>query len=142
MNNKYIQNASAFLDSLVEDMNIELFIEQYQKLNHEHLSHSIPLKDERITNYYLCYLKHSKKSEDKTIWNSVINKNLELSHKIMREEIDACQINIVSRSHHSLSRNSESLSRLLNTFSVRKQLKVSVSKEKYETYDFEPSLAA
>ncbi|HAV16810.1 hypothetical protein [Acinetobacter nosocomialis] len=142
MNNKYIQNASAFLDSLVEEMNIELFIEQYQKLNHEDLSHSIPLKDERIANYYLCYLKHSKKSDDKTTWNSVINKKLELSHKIMSEEFDACQINIASRSHHSISRKSESINRLLNTYSVRKKLKVSVSKEKYETYDYEPSLAA
>ena len=145
MNNKYIQNASAFLDSLVEEMNIELFIEQYQQLNHDHLSHSILLNDERISNYYLCYLKHSKKSEgnnSKDIWNFFINENLEFSHKIIGEKIDLFDKNSVSRSHQTLSKNSKSLNRLLSSFKDRKKLNVIVNKAKYETYDSQPSLAA
>lgn len=145
MNNNYIQDASAFLDSLVEQMNIELFIEQYQKLDHDLLRHSIPLDDERLSNYYLCYLKHSKRIEgnsSKNIWNSLINKNVEFPNQIFGQELDVNRKKIIPRTHYSSANNFASLDRVLNKFTYEKNLKVIVDKEKYETSDFQPSLAA
>lgn len=52
MMNNYIISASEFLDSLVKEMDVELFIKQYQTLNHDKFSDSIPLEAEILSQYY------------------------------------------------------------------------------------------
>lgn len=71
-NNDYIQNASDFLDNLLKELDIELFLQQYQSLDHESLSHSIPLGDKRIGTYYDFCLQRARKTESKNFENYAI----------------------------------------------------------------------
>lgn len=75
MNNNYFIKASAFLDKLVEEMDIELFIEQYNSLDHESLSQSIPLDNNHLNEYYHYCLKSANKNKAEINQNIILIEN-------------------------------------------------------------------
>lgn len=51
----YINNAQKFLADWIENLDVDLFIQQYESLNHEAHSDSILLDDEYLESYILLY---------------------------------------------------------------------------------------
>ncbi|KAA8733906.1 hypothetical protein F4V57_07605 [Acinetobacter qingfengensis] len=142
MNNNYIQNASAFLDNLVQEMNVELFIQQYETLDHERLSHSIPLNSKRIDNYYLFCLNNVKKNEINRhldIWMSIIEETSKRSHRVYAIDLDLCDTVKIIKSHQPRSRNTDFIqdnsTAIFNSNGI-------VNKAKYNTFDLAPDIAA
>lgn len=144
MNNNYLINASAFLDKLVEEMDIELFIQQYKSLDHECLSQSISLDDHRINDYYNFCINITKKKEgyNSASWSYFIEEISMLSRKNSLPKAELYFKTKVIRSHSSNTKKHDFYGMFMSKTTDTTMIKSIVNKAKYDTFDTTSNIAA
>lgn len=156
MNDNYIQNASAFLDSLVKEMDVKLFLEQYQSLDHDLLRDSICLNDTRIHDYYAFCLKVSEKNttiNNISSWRHLIQKASKHYYSQFISDSKLYQKDMINISYHSyfndyslyikepesnshhINLRSQTLDTLINVITNTLNSDGIVNKAKYDTFD-------
>ncbi|WP_224964774.1 hypothetical protein [Acinetobacter guillouiae] len=64
MKDNYIENAKKFLTNWVENLDVKLFVQQYESLNHVANSHSILLDDESLNTLICLWTQHANKMQN------------------------------------------------------------------------------
>lgn len=142
MNNDYIKNASEFLDRLVQEMDVQLFIEQYQMLDHDRLRYSIPLNDERLDDYYKFCLNNVSNTifnNDANIWSLIMESSLERSHRLLDVELDIQKTFENTERYNNREFNTDSFIKDISVVIEKTRI---VNKAKYNTFDTKLDIAA